>query len=1138
MENTFKTIREFKPTTAALKNKTTIFILILILISGGLISYKSLAKALFPEIVMPTILVRTPYPGNSPLDIENLITRPLEREINTIKGIKELKSNSIQDNSSIFVEFNTDVDVNKALLDVKDAVDRTKKDLPTDLEIDPIVTDIDFSEIPIITVNISGDYSNDDLKKFAEYLEERIEDLPEINKAEIRGVLEKEVKINVDLHKMEANEISFDNIENAVRSENKTISGGDLLINGTLRTVRIEGQFKKAKELEDVIVKHQKGNIVYLKDIAEVVSDYESPKSIARLNNKPVVSVEVIKKSGENILSATDSIYKIIERAKVNRFPEGLDVVTTNDQSVKTRTQLNDLENSIITGMLFVIMVLYFFLGLRNALFVGFAIPMSMFIAFLVFGLMNVTLNMVVLFSFILALGMLVDNAIVVIENMYRLYEKGDSSFKAAKEGVGEIAIPIISSTATTLAAFVPLLFWKELMGEFMKFIPITLIIVLSSSLFVALILNPVIASVFIKLESNKASAHSRKKIYTYGAVFIGGAILFIIGLKTLGSLMVLFGATTLLNMFVFKPIAIWFQLKFLPKLELFYLWSMDLVLAKGRPGFMLVGVFLVLFLSIGILKLSAPKLEFFPVNMPSFINVFVETPIGSDIYYTDSITALIEKEVYAYMKPHKHIISSIISNVGAGTSDPKDGPSQGSAFHKARIKVSFKEFKHRKGVNTSDIMKGLSSQIGRYPGVMIRVDKNREGPPVGKPINIEVSGEDFNVLLELTAKIKKEIENSRIPGVEGLKMDLDIGKPELLVTIDRKKAKRFGVSTAQLGANVRTALFGKELSKLKDGEEEYPIILRLDDRYRYNWNALLNQKVTYRNKMNGKIVQVPASALMSFEYDATYGSVNRKDMERLITLSSNVKEGYNANSINLEIKDLLKSVPLPDSYSIQFTGEQKEQGKAIRFLSRALMIAVAMIWLILLAQFNSFFKPIIIVLTVLFSTIGVFLGLAITGMDIVVVMTGIGTVSLAGIVVNNAIVLIDYIDLVKKRRKESLNVNENQIIDRGLLVECIKEGGKTRLRPVLLTAITTVLGLIPLAIGLNINFYTLFTDLDPQIYLGGDNTVFWSPMAWTVIYGLVFSTFLTLVVVPTLYLISERLRSSLHVLFYKKEIA
>ena len=980
-------------------------------------------KSLFPDIVMPTIMVQTVYPGNSPADIENLITRPIEKQIKSVKGIKNLTSNSVQDNSSIIVEFNTDVEVKSALQDVKDAVDKANSDLPNDLDIDPMVMDIDFSEFPILNINLSGDYSLDDLKVYAEELQDQIESLSEISKVEITGLLDREISIKADLHKMENNKVSFNDIENAIAAENVSIASGDILLGTSRRSVRTDAEFKTAKEIENIIVKSESGNIVYLKDVAEVVNGYEERESYARLDKKPVVSLNVVKKSGENLLVATDKIMSILDDAKTSQFlPQGLNISITNDQSEQTQDQLDNLENSIIFGVILVILVLLFFLGLRNSLFVGLAIPLSMFISFVILGGMGTAMNTVVLFALILALGMLVDNAIVVIENIHRLYnEEGLSRIEAAKRGVGEIAVAIISSTATTLAAFFPLLFWDDLMGEFMGYIPMTLIIVLGSSLFVALVINPVFASQFMK------------------------------------------------------------------------------------------------------------KVEFFPVNEPKYVNVFVEVPIGSDVGLTDSITHLVEDEIFEILKPFEHAVSSVMTNIGSGTTDPNDmGGSTGVTPNKARITINFKEFKLRQGVNTVEVMKLISSTLTNRPGVEISVDKNREGPPMGKPINIEIRGEDFEKLLSISDDVKNTIDQENIPGIEGLKIDLELSKPELLIEIDRDQARRLGISTYLVASTVRTALFGKEVSKFKEGEDEHPIVLRLDDKYRYSVPALMNQRITYRSQSSGQIKQIPISSVATYTYNTTYGSVSRKDMKRQVTMYSNVVEGYNENLINEQLKQILADKKLPPGYVLQFTGKQQEQAQTQDFLSKALMIAIALITLILVSQFNSAIKPFIIIVTVVFSSIGVFFGLALFNMDFVIIMTGIGIVSLAGVVVNNAIVLIDYIDLLKTRKRRELHLEESAILDPKTAMSCIQEGGQKRLRPVLLTAITTILGLLPLATGMNINFFTLLTEFDPQIFFGGDNAIFWGPMAWTVIFGLSFATFLTLILVPVMYLLADKVRNKM----------
>ena len=1120
--------RSFGLTNLSLKNKTSVFILTVLLTLFGLYSYNDMPKSLFPDIVMPTIMVQTVYPGNSPADIENLITRPIEKQIKSVKGIKNLTSNSVQDNSSIIVEFNTDVEVKIALQDVKDAVDKAKSDLPNDLDLEPMVMDIDFSEFPILNINLSGDFSLDDLKIYAEELQDQIESLTEISKVEITGLLNREITIKTDLHKMESNEISLRDIEDAINLENVSIAGGDILLGKSRRSVRTDAEFKKASEIENIIVKSEQGNIVYLKDIAEVIDGYEERKSYARLNKKPVVSLNIVKKSGENLLEATDQIMQLLETAKASQIiPSTLEISITNDQSEQTRKQLENLENSIIFGVILVILVLLFFLGLRNAIFVGLAIPLSMFISFVILGAMGTTMNMIVLFALILALGMLVDNAIVVIENIHRLYnEEGLSKFEAAKKGVGEIAVPIISSTATTLAAFFPLLFWDDMMGEFMGYIPTTLIIVLGSSLFVALVINPVVASTFI-LNDNRDKVNFSKVAKITTVLLIIAALFYISGNIFMGSLLLTFALLTLLNSFVLSPISYWFQDSLLVRFEQFYANLLKWALNGYKPLLLLIFTGVLLISSIVFFIFKSPRVEMFPVNEPKYVNVFVELPIGSDITVTDSIAKQVENEIFDILTPYNEAVSSVMTNVGAGTTDPNEiGGGKGITPNKARITINFKEYEYRKGISTGEIMKMISSDLLKIPGVDISVDKNRDGPPMGKPINIEIRGEDFEKLLTISDEIKSSIEDAAIEGIEKLKVDLELSKPELLVTIDRDQARRLGVSTAQVASTIRTALFGKEISKFKDGEDEYPIILRLDDSYRFSVPALMNQRITFRSQSNGQIKQIPIATIANYSYNNTFGSVNRKDMKRQVTIFSNVLEGYNENLINDQLKQLLADKELPPGYALQFTGKQQEQEQTTAFLSKALLIAIALITLILVSQFNSAIKPIIIILTVVFSTIGVFFGLALFNMDFVIIMTGIGIVSLAGIVVNNAIVLIDYIDLLKTRKRKELQLEQDTPLETHLAMKCIEEGGQKRLRPVLLTAITTILGLLPMATGMNINFYTLLTELDAQIFFGGDNATFWGPMAWTVIFGLTFATFLTLIIVPVMYLLADRVNN------------
>ncbi|HAW51558.1 MAG TPA: copper transporter [Flavobacteriales bacterium] len=1132
-------MKDFGLSTASLKNRTTVFVLLVIILILGISAYSSMPRESFPEIVFPQIFVGTPYPGNSPLDIEKLVTRPLEKEINSITGIDNMTSTSVQGYSTVFIEFDFSVTPEEALRKVKDKVDlaMSDPDWPTDLPSDPNVFEMNLSEMmPVMNINLSGDFSIDQLEDYAEYLEDEIEALPEVTEVDIRGVQKKEMKINVDLYAMEANELNFNDILSAINAENKTISAGDLLSNNFRRTVRVVGDYKNEDEILNTIVKNENFNIVYLRDIAEVKFEDKEKESYAREYTKSVVMVDVKKRAGENLINASDKINDILAEAKKEVFPPNLEISITNDQSDKTRSMVSELENSIIFGMLLVILVLLCFLGIRNALFVGIAIPLSMFIAFFVLNALGVTLNMMVLFSLILALGMLVDNGIVVVENIYRLMDEGMSRFDAAKYGVGEVAWPIIASTATTLAAFLPLAIWPGIMGEFMKYLPITLMIVLSSSLFVALVFNPVLTAIWMKVEEINTPV---KKVIKISAFLIVAGTLVAFGINTtFGNLMIIAGLIGLLNKFILTPATLFFQSRFIPWLETFYANFLRFTFRGYNPIFFLIGINAFLVFSVVLLVVFMPKVIFFPINQPNYVNVFIEAPIGTDIELVNEITKELEEKVINYAKKYEvtevvdgkeqtenYIVKSIIAQVGEGTSDPRQGPSMAPTPHKARITMSFTEYKYRRGVATSDVLEDIRQLMKGTTGVQVVVDKDAAGPPTGKPINIEIAGVDYEKLLAQANSIRDYINENSIPGIEELKLDVEMGKPEMPITIDRAKARRLNISTGQIGNTLRNSLFGLEASSFKSGEDDYPIMIRLQDKYRYDDDILLNQKVTFRDQTNGKIQQVPISSVATAERSSTFSAVKRKDLKRIITISSNVLEGYNANEVVAEIQELMKGYDLPEEYTFKFTGEQEKQAEEMSFLGGALLIAVFLIFLIIVAQFNSAATPFIIVASVVFSLIGVFMGLVTFQMDFVVIMTMIGIISLAGIVVNNAIVLIDFTNLVMDRKKVEMELGSKDKLPVTVLIESMIEGGKVRLRPVLLTAITTVLGLIPMATGMNINFFTLLSDYDPQIYFGGDNVMFWGPMSWTIIFGLTFATFLTLVIVPVMYYLSLRLK-------------
>ncbi len=1131
-KNTLNNLREFSLTSLAVDNSTSVFLITVMIMLFGLQSYNNMPKEQYPEATWPTIFVNTPYFGNSAEEIENLITRPLENEINSIVGIKNVSSTSIQDFSAIVAEFDADMDIDDAVRKVKDAVDVAKSELPNDLDGDPQVLEINFSEIPIVTVNISGDYSMDQLREFSEYVQDKIENLKNVSKVDMKGDLEREVKVNVDLLKMESMQLSFNDIENAIASENLTMSGGEIIRNDFRRAVRVLGQFSDVREIENMIVKSENQKPIYLKDIATVEYDFQDRTSYARSDKLPVISLDVIKRKGENLLDAADNIAEVVSQAR-KKLPADLKISLFNDQSVYTRMEVNNLENSIISGVILVILVLLFFLGLRNATFVGLAIPLSMLMGILWLNIAGVTMNIVVLFSLILALGLLVDNGIVVVENIFRYMQNGYDGIQAAKYGTGEVALPIIASTATTLAAFVPLAFWPGIMGVFMQYLPITLIIVLSSSLFVALVINPVFTSRFMKVDTRANTRALRKRktrnvLIGIGILILLSVLCHLISVEWMRNLLGIAAIVTLINHFMLRPASFGFQNNFIPILEKIYDKFIRLVLKKYMPYVVFAGTFLLLFFAIAILMIKMPKVEYFPGSDPIYVNVFAELPIGKDIEATNILMQDLENEIIELLEPNARIVEAVLAQIGENTSDPNAPPEPGVTPHKGRITVSFVPSNERDGVSTAAIMEDIRRVVQGRTGAKVTVDQNATGPPTGKAINLELRGDEIDSLIVIGQRIIDYINRQNIPGIEELKADIQLGKPELLVNINRESARRYGVSTANIATAIRTSIYGKEVSKFKQGEDEYPIFIRANDKYRYNINALMGQKVTFRDQASGNILQVPVSAVADFQYSSTYNSIRRKDGERLTTISSNVLDGYNANEINEELRRQMADFDLDEGYTYEFTGEQEQQAEDFEFLSTAFLIAIFSIFIIIVTQFNSISSPFIIILSVLFSTIGVFLGYATTGRTISVIFTGVGIISLAGVVVNNAIVLIDYINLLIRRKIHNMGIQNQSGLSNEDIKEAIILGGATRLRPVLLTAITTVLGLIPLAVGFNFNFFSFVKKLDPQFFIGGDNTAMWGPMAWTVIYGLVFATFLTLVVVPVMYWLAFLLKRTL----------
>ncbi len=1103
--------KEFKPTSWSIDNRTSIFIVTIIISIAGIFSYLKLPKESFPDIVVPTIYVQTIYPGTSPKDIENLVAKPLEKQIKAISGVKKLTSNCIQDFSVVLVEFNTDVDVSEAKQKVKDAVDKAATDLPKDLPRPPSVMEIAFSDIPIMYLNISGTIDLARLKTYADDLKDRVESMKEISRVDMVGALEREIQINVDMFKMQAAQLTFYDIENAVRYENMTISGGTVSSDGVRRNISVIGEYKDASKLENLIVKSGHGSPIYLKDIAEVKDSHKEAESYARMNGKNVITLNIIKRSGENLIETSDKINAIVKDMEANVFPKGMDVVVTGDQSDQTRVTLHDLINTIIIGFVLVTLVLMFFMGTTNALFVALSVPLSMFVAFLIMPGIGFTMNMIVLFSFLLALGIVVDDAIVVIENTHRIFENGKRDIvSAAKIAAGEVFIPVLSGTLTTLAPFIPLAFWQGIIGKFMFFLPVTLIITLLASLFVAYIINPVFAVQFMKPHDSEVKPKFTKGMRIGLMILVGIAVLFYIGGSFgIANFLIFMGIIYLIERFFLQKVIHKFQTKTWPAFQDSY--ARLLARSLKHPVKILIGTVVLFIFSFILFGIRTPKIDFFPTSDPNFAYVYISLPVGTDQAYTDSVTKIVEDKVYKAIDFPNPIVSSVISNVAVGVSDPAEND-QGTYSNKSKISVAFVKFADRNGESTADYLKKIRGAVSGIPGAEITVDQEQNGPPVGKPVNIEVSGENFEDIIATADSLKRYLETQQIAGVEELKSDMQRSKPEIVFDINRERANREGVSTAQIGSELRSAVFGKEVSKFRDENDEYPIQVRYKKEQRNNPEVLKNTTLTYRDMaMGGMIRNVPLSAFAEIRYTNTFAGIKRKNQKRVVTIYSNVLTGYNANEVVNDVKMALRDFKGADGIQVKLTGQQEEQEETGGFLGNAMLVSLGLIFLILVTQFNSLGKPLIILSEILFSLIGVFLGFAIFNMNMSIVMTGVGIVALAGIVVRNGILIVEFTDLLREQGYE--------------VYDAILEAGRTRMTPVLLTATATILGLIPLAVGLNINFATLFSEFNPHLHFGGDSVAFWGPLSWTMIFGLTFATFLTLILVPVMYLLGVRIK-------------
>ena len=1135
LNNLKEKFKEFKPTSWSITNKTSIYLLMLFISLGGIYQFLTLPKEQFPEIVIPTMYVQTVYVGNSPKDIENLVTRPIEKQIKAITGVKINKFTSVsqQDFSAITVEFNTSVKPDIALQKVKDAVDKAKNDLPNDLTQEPRVIEVNFSEQPIMYVNISGNYSSVQLKKYADDLKDKLENITQVNRVDLVGAPEREFQINVDNFRMQSSGITFDDITYAIQRENLDLSGGLLEVGTMQRNLQLKGQLKNANDIANIIVRNTNGAPIYLRDVATIVDTVKKNESYARLDGKNVLTLNIIKRSGENLIETSDAVKKIVDEAKLTFLPKDLKTVITGDQSIPTRSSFTELVNSIVIGFVLVLIVLMFFMGVTNAFFVALSVPLSMFVAFvflpagnLLIGT-NITLNFMVLFALLFGLGIIVDDAIVVIENTHRIFVQGKGKLTAttsAKMAAGEVFIPVLAGTITTLAPFFPLLFWPGIIGKFMVYLPAMLIFTLTASLVVAFIMNPVFAVDFMNHEDENSnepkSAIFKKKNFWIPIGF--GIVLDIMGATFLGNLTIFFMLLVVANKYFIASAIKHFQETTLPNMMDLYERILRRSLTGWRPVKLLFATFGLLILSFVLIGISVGTgrtgIEFFPQADPNEIYVYLKLPVGSEVKHTDSITKVLEARVNKVLGTENGkknpVVESTIANIAVGASDPMSGD-RSTRSELGRIQVNFVEFEKRHGVSTMPYLEAIRKEMKGIPGAEITVTQESNGPPTDPPVNIEIQGDDFDKLIKTAVGLKNYLDAAQIPGIEELKMDVDLQNPELTLTIDRERALIEGVSSAQVGMQIRTALFGKEISKIKDGKDEYKIQLRNQDMQRKNLVDLLNMRLSFRDMAAGGMVKnIPISSLVKVEPTSTLGSVKRKNQKRQIQLRSNVlsNEGYNPTAVNAVIAQYIENYKgIAEGVTVQQTGENEQQLETVAFLGKALIIALMLILFTLVLQFNSISKSVIILTEILFSIIGVLLGFALTGMKVSGIMTGLGIVGLAGIVVKNGILVIEFADELRSRGYKTR--------------EAVVQAGKTRIIPVLLTALAAILGFIPIAVGFNINFVTLFSELNPHIFFGGDNVAFWKPLSWTIVFGLAFAFFMTLFIVPAMYLIAERLR-------------
>ncbi len=1046
-----------KPWNLAVDNKVAVYLMLAMIVIIGWSSYSGMPREAAPDISIPLVIVTVPYVGVSPTDIEGLVIQPLEKDLKALADVKQITSVSKEGLGTVRVEFNTGVDIDDALRRVRDKVNSTRPNLPNDI-LEPVVSEINFSEFPIMIVNVGGPVGLARLKRIAENMQDQIEAIPGVLRADVSGGLQPEVQVNCDVYRLKAYQIGFDDVVTAIRNENLSIPGGSINDGEKAFTVRVPGEYKEVKQIEDIVIKIQNGKPIYIRDVAEIDYSFEDRITYARLNKNDVVSLQVRKRAGENLLDIAGRTKAIVEEWQ-DKLPDGIVINISNDQSRMIENSVHELENSIMTGMFLVVLALFMFFGFKNSLLISTAIPLSMLIGFLIFSAMGITLNFVVLFGLVLVLGIIVDDAIVVIENIYRhQHDYGKTPIQAARDGTAEVALPVFTSTLSTVSPFIPLLFWPGVVGDFMWYLPITLIVTLGASLFVANVISPVQGSQWINYKREIAKAKESLQHPTWWRKY--------------NPVTWIYHKTDE----VFFP---WMQNKYADSLQ----WALQ------RKGLVIISMFGFLAMTIFIFGALSKGMEFFPDTEPSLVNVRIETPPGTALEVTDAIAAIVEQRIDEVAD--RNDIEFVATSTGT-SDDPFDFGGQGTS-NKAGVAVNFYE-KAKRQQNTFITLDEIRSATMGIPGGTILVDKQQMGPPVGAAVSIEIAGDDYDQLAGISKRLRETINN--VPGLVDLKDDYNTGKPEIEVVVDREKAGLLWTNTGQIAATVRSAINGTEASKYRIGDDEHKIRVRLQEDQRTSIQDMENIHITFMNR-RGTLLSIPLSSVAEIRKTTGVSEIRHKDLKRVITVTGGTEDRVASKVLN-EVKERLAGFDLPPGYTIRFGGQDEEQGKAMAFLGQAFAVTLLLVFLTLVMEFNSMKVPLVIMFTVPLALIGVLWGLIITATPFSLIMTGVGVIALSGIVVKNAIVLLDF---ARRKQEEGMSLDE-----------ALVEAGRTRLRPILLTATTTVLGVFPLATGFDFDWRAF------KFVIGAESAGFWGPLGVSIISGLSISSFLTLVIVPTLY--------------------